>query len=631
MPATQHTQFDCDTAPQRFREYLEGDLTMNEARMMDLHLGECEFCEQGLAEYKQMFNLIDNTLGSEQIGSDFDRRSEERLSNTPEGVELPPHVEPGEEEEYLNEPEEEFVGAPEGGFLEALRLRFGAMPWWIISGAFHTLLILLVTLIGMAILRSDTKDVVIVTDLAKQKEAEEIEEIKKRDVFKNPVEVETEEIVTEQTPIFTHEEVEVSDVAETDNDAEVSDTFGENGISDVFLGGTGTVAALGLGGGGGGAFGRPTGKGGRLRRAIRGGGSRATESAVDKALEWLARHQEADGSWDAIKYEGKQDARVTGINGNAAVTGYAILAFLGAGHTNKIGKYKDNVRRGIDWMIKKLNEHETKQAPGRYCNNHGSNYTQGVAGLALAEAAAMCRDARIKEAAQRAIDGVVFGQRKHGDSDWEAWGYAPKSGSNDTSVTGWNVMAIKSARVAGLKVDPAAFEGAMNWINAGQELEGAPQGGDAQYWEGGMMWYQGNAKPQRRGGHKNMALTSAAALTRLLVGGEKPDTAGVAGPCNLMKKKEHLPTENRNKFNLYYWYYGTLCMFQAGGETWKTWNDAMKPALINTQRKDGDFDGSWDPLFTQAQGHIYGGRVMSTALGAMCLEVYYRYLPLYRE
>jgi hypothetical protein len=311
------------------------------------------------------------------------------------------------------------------------------------------------------------------------------------------------------------------------------------------------------------------------------------------------------------------------------MTGYALLAFLGAGHTNKIGKYKDNVRRGLEWMITTLDQTEKANGRGRYCNNHGSNYTQGVAGLALAEAAAMCRDPRVSDAAQRAIDGVVFGQRKKGQSEYEAWGYAPNAGINDTSVTGWNVMAIKSAKVAGLHVDPASYDGAMRWINAGQELENAPQG-DAAYWEGGMMWYQGTADPKNRHGHKNMALTSAASLTRLLVGGEKPTSAGVAGPANLMHKPENLPTTNVARFNLYYWYYGTLTMFQVGGDHWKVWNEAMKPALLNTQRKDGDFDGSWDPLYTEAQGHIYGGRVMSTALGAMCLEVYYRYLPIYR-
>ena len=141
------------------------------------------------------------------------------------------------------------------------------------------------------------------------------------------------------------------------------------------------------------------------------------------------------------------------------------------------------------------------------------------------------------------------------------------------------------------------------------------------------MTYRGTlANPH---GRKGMAVTAAAALTRLLVGGEKPDHPGVAGPCNLMKEDKNLPSKWPG--NLYYWYYATLCMFQRGGDHWVLWNKAMKPTLINSQRRDGDFDGSWNPLFDYKGGHIYGGRVMSTALGAMCLEVYYRYLPMFRE
>ncbi|MCW8133994.1 MAG: terpene cyclase/mutase family protein, partial [Planctomycetota bacterium] len=360
-------------------------------------------------------------------------------------------------------------------------------------------------------------------------------------------------------------------------------------------------------------------------------GGKATESAVDKALEWLARHQEADGHWDNWKYEGKQEGRTQGINGDAAVTGFALLAFLGAGHTDKVGKYKDNVKRAQDWLCKQLEECEKKTAPGRWCVNHGSNYTQGVAALALAEAAGMSRNPEIKKWAQKAIDGVVYGQIKLGPSEYHAWDYQPPANggnTNDTSVTGWNIMALKSAKVAGLHVDPAAFEGAMRWINSGQDMRGAPKDGEAEYWEGGMMTYRGHVgqAPQPR----NMAMTAAAALTRLFVGGEKPSAPGVAGPCNLMKKAENLPTENKARFNLYYWYYGTLVTFQKGGENWKLWNEAMRAALPNAQRKDGDFDGSWDPYFTEPTGYIYGGRVQSTALGALCLEVYYRYLPIYK-
>ena len=76
---------------------------------------------------------------------------------------------------------------------------------------------------------------------------------------------------------------------------------------------------------------------------------------------------------------------------------------------------------------------------------------------------------------------------------------------------------------------------------------------------------------------------------------------------------------------MYYWYYATLALFQVGGPAWKAWDGAMKPAIVNTQRRDGDYcgyKGSWDPIDPWGGD---GGRVYSTAVNAMCLEVYYRY------
>ncbi|MBE7464085.1 MAG: hypothetical protein HS116_11445 [Planctomycetes bacterium] len=630
------TGFDCRSAQDEFRNYLEGELIVKEAKLLEMHVNGCARCQKALAEHKRMYKLMNRTIGAGPLSPEFVQQTEAKLKQTPPGVALPnPNTLPrtpapitGEYGEVTPEDEELFAPPPTG-FFETLAAKFGAAPWWMVSGAFHALLLLLLTLIGMAVLRANPNEVVIVTDLSRKPEPPPEEEKKlPRDVFKQPVEMNTTEVSVEQ-PVLVHEEVEVAEHVETADESDAADAKGEDGISDVFLGGTGTVAAIGMGGGGGGAFGRPNGGGGRLRRALRGGGGQATESAVDKALEWLARHQEPDGSWGAIKHEGKADGRVNGLNGDVAVTGFALLAFLGAGHTERVGKYKNNVKIGTEWLVKTLEEQEKTMGAGRWLNNHGSNYTHGVAALALAEAAAMGRNPAVKAAAQRAIDGVVKGQIKLDESDYLAWDYQPGTGVCDTSVTGWNIMALKSAKVAGLSIDPAAFAGAMRWINAGQDLKGAPEGnGAAEYWEGGMMTYRGTL--DNPNGRKNMAMTAAAALTRMMVGGEPMDHAGIAGPCNLMKQQQNLPTPNDAHFNLYYWYYGTLVMFQKGGEHWKLWNESMKAALLPTQRKDGDFDGSWNPLFSEPQGHIYGGRVMSTALGALCLEVYYRYMPIHR-
>jgi hypothetical protein len=76
----------------------------------------------------------------------------------------------------------------------------------------------------------------------------------------------------------------------------------------------------------------------------------------------------------------------------------------------------------------------------------------------------------------------------------------------------------------------------------------------------------------------------------------------------------------------YHLYYGTLCMFQIGGEGWKKWNKSLQDALLPSQIAGGDEDGSWDPKADWLCK--YGGRVYSTAMGALCMEVYYRYVKL---
>ena len=80
--------------------------------------------------------------------------------------------------------------------------------------------------------------------------------------------------------------------------------------------------------------------------------------------------------------------------------------------------------------------------------------------------------------------------------------------------------------------------------------------------------------------------------------------------------------------NFYYWYYATLGMYQLQGTHWQRWNDALQKELVSSQRQSGPMAGSWDPD-TVWGGH--GGRVFTTSLATLCLEVYYRFLPLYVE
>jgi hypothetical protein len=111
-------------------------------------------------------------------------------------------------------------------------------------------------------------------------------------------------------------------------------------------------------------------------------------------------------------------------------------------------------------------------------------------------------------------------------------------------------------------------------------------------------------------------MTAEALYCRLLLG-----TATDNPLCNEAAEKilANLPGGGTSP-NFYYWYYATLATYQLQGRTWETWNRAVQKQLLSLQKGDGSWDP--DPIWG---GH--GGRVYSTALGALCLEVYYRYLP----
>ena len=351
-------------------------------------------------------------------------------------------------------------------------------------------------------------------------------------------------------------------------------------------------------------------KGGRIFMVKRGHGSDKTEHAVEAALRWLAYHQETDGHWDAKKYASSEKT-------DTAVTSLAILAFLGAGNSEKLGEYKDNVRRGVAWLKSKQAASglifDTTDAGG----HRGEGYPGAMATMAMAEAAAMANIDGTREAAQRAVTYCTDIHQAGEGSDKLAWRYHPKM-EGDTSVTGWFMMALKSAKIAHLNVNHAAFDGAIKFLDS---VEHKTAGGDPGYAPASTYWYT------VKDAHEPHRLTAIGCLCRQYLGWKKEDLqASVEG----FVARGGVPTwgGNGGGVDLYYWYYGTLCTFQQGGDVWLKWNEGLKSALVPNQRKDGDDSGSWDPVGAYA---TEWGRVGETALGCLNLEVYYRYDLLNKE
>jgi len=511
-------------------------------------------------------------------------------------------------------PGEEQLGVGEADWATRLERRVGALPWWVISAATHAVVFLLVALLATAVAPPSSDEVIIATDVVKQKPPE-YDPNKKRDIFKNPKDIPADTLV--ENPVVTHEKAEETDHFETDNNMDKNTARGsEDAISDLPLGGTGTVGSIGVGGGGmAGCFGYRDG-GGRKKAVGRFGGSQATESAVEAALRWLARHQEKDGSWDPVKYEAQH-----GDNARYRVgcTGLALLAFLGAGYTEKSGQFADTVARAEKYLMGKQRPNGGIFEAEGGTSSTSAGYNHACAALALAEAYGMSASPALQGPAQKAVECVNAWQ-----NPYSGWRYNPKDGDADPSVTGWMLMVVKSAKIAGLKVDMAAYQGGIKFLNEVTTITGKNDGKTEYKFKSG-------------GGYGRwQSMTSVSLFCRLLMGFPRNDPLLVKQADWLAKEPpDWARSKDNDSHNEYYWYYGTLAMFQMGGKHWQDWNTAMKKTLIDNQRKGGpmdgtveDVDGSWDPFSTWGK---CGGRVYTTAVNALSLEVYYRYLPLYTK
>ena len=221
--------------------------------------------------------------------------------------------------------------------------------------------------------------------------------------------------------------------------------------------------------------------------------------------------------WDAAKATRNAKKHGASAKTDTAVTGFALLAFLGAGHTEKVGEYKGNVQRASAWLKSK------QDADGMIWDTSDDNahhrakgYPCAIATLAIAEAAGMANVPDTRAAAQKAIDYCTEKHQQGDGSDKGAWRYSPKS-EGDTSVTGWFIMALKSAKVAGLAVNPASFDGAIKYLDKVEhKIEG---GGGSSYGTPSVYWYMVNAEHAQTA-HRLSAIGN---LGRQFMGWKKED------------------------------------------------------------------------------------------------------------
>jgi hypothetical protein len=345
---------------------------------------------------------------------------------------------------------------------------------------------------------------------------------------------------------------------------------------------------------------------GNLKAVLGSGITGPSERAVAAALVWLADHQDHDGHWSLQGYTRRckpGDKTCTGTGEaphDAGATAMGLLPFLAAGKTHMSpGPYQDHVRKGIQWLI------DQQQPDGNLAEGEPyMMYSHGLATIALCEACGLTNDRRAGKAAQAAVRFILNAQNA-ADGGWR---YNPKD-PGDTSVLGWQLMALKSAQMAGLDVGGSAFSGTSKW------LDSVAVHGGAEY------CYQPGQAPVN-------TMTSVGLLCRQYLGAKHDNPMLLGGVAYLMK---HLPDEDFS--NVYYWYYATQVMHnmsRTNGPEWDAWNRKMRDLLVSTQVRNVDqcANGSWAPE-KDAWGRR-GGRVMQTSLSTLTLEVYYRYLPLFK-
>jgi hypothetical protein len=344
----------------------------------------------------------------------------------------------------------------------------------------------------------------------------------------------------------------------------------------------------------------------RARLIRREGGTVESEKAVEMGIEWIARHQRPDGGWSLETRPMCKGSPCPGdgpiSTSDTAATGLALLPILGAGHDHmKPGKYQKTLERGLFWLVKMQKPSGEIYVGG---SQHTLFYSHAIATMALCEAYGLTKDKRLRDPAQRAVFYINKMQNK-ADGGWRYQLGDP----GDTSVFGWQIFALRSAHLAGLEVNRSVLKRARMFLDR--------VGGD-----GGASYSYLEGRPS------TMTMTAEGLVCRQLMGWARDNPAMLAGTAVIA---DHL--ELSEERNIYYWYYATQLLHNMKNKQWLRWNARVREGLISMQEIGvGCERGSWSPSEPQVdRWGAMGGRLCVTSLSLLTLEVYYRYLPLYRD
>ncbi|MDY0164920.1 MAG: terpene cyclase/mutase family protein [Thermoguttaceae bacterium] len=463
-------------------------------------------------------------------------------------------------------------------------------PSWLVSLIFHMVVMLVLAMIYVGDGRPDNIGLLTVTP-GEEETFDELDDLDD-ELLDRPLDLSTEvvavdvEMETEHLDLSPNEDMDPAQMA-----IELSDFGIQHAPRSDMLAQLGALEGEGLGGRSG-----PN----RGRLVAQAGGSGASEAAVALALQWFANHQLPDGSWSfdhtlAPSCKGQCGNPGTLRDARNGATAMALLPFLGAGQTHRTGKHKQNVQAGLYFLI---NNMKLSNQGGSLHEGGGSMYSHGLAAIALTEAYGMTQDRALLQPAQAVVNYICYAQDPVGGG----WRYSPRQ-AGDTSVVGWQLMALKSAHMSYLQVPPEVIKKASLFLDSVQANSGANYG------------YTGPGS--------GPATTSIGLLCRMYLGWNKDNPA-------LQRGVEWVSNRGVSTGGaMYYNYYATQVARHWEGDVWKKWNSQMHDWLVNSQVKQGHEAGSW---YFRGDGHgERGGRHYITAMATMMLEVYYRHMPIYRK
>ena len=526
--------------------------------------------------------------------------------------------------------------APKAGFL-------GNAPWWLLSAGLHAVILLATALVFVERLMAVEEHEIILVSKPPREFIKEPES--GPDLVPPGIPMDDEKIPSSSQPVLFFPDAVLGKLIETDNGEPFEKAKGD---SEKYLssfkgdaGGPrgrqagnapGVYDSLGVsaGGGGGGRYGGRLGGNKNTRVGGTGRQTHATENAVLAALKWLARHQNPDGSWGAEGFTTRcSGVRCSGPGERDFDTGetaLSILAFLGAGYSHLsrdevpdpldpkvMLRFGETVKKGVQWLI-------ARQDPEGCVGERGQKYmyNHAIAALALSEAYGMSSSLPIRAPAQKAVEFLLAAQ-----NPGRGWRYSSKSGDTDSSVTGWAVMALKSAELSELQLPKGIYDGALAWFGEVMERNGYYRVGYTQAGQGKVI-----VPGRNESWDDHPSMSAVAVMSRIFMQKDRHEPA--LGAVSLIVSD--LPEWKANRVDFYYWYYASLAIFQydgPDGPLWRKWNEPMKSALVPNQRggRDGCRNGSWDP--EADRWGFEGGRVYATAINALTLEVYYRYASVF--